>query len=189
MESEASVIESLEAAVEAAPEIAAVEKPQETLTPEQQMETTIKILKLQQKALSDLVVLDIRNLLKMLTAPGITESTRKQIRESIERAIVMGFDYGVEVVNPVLREHGALGKLEVSFAAHMARLKENGMVLIADSMSKKDEELKQYETKGVETENTNNSEANNESEISQIENNENEKSIDEAQSNNSEANV
>lgn len=166
-------------AITGQPVEASVEKPEKQLSPEEQMATTIKILKLQQKALSELVVLDLRNFLKMLTAPGVNEATRKQIRESIERAIVMGFDYGVEVMNPVLREHGALGQLEVAFAAHMARLKENGMVLIADSMQKKDEELKQYETKGATTENTDNTQ----NESPQIDQNiESEKNV-EAQSN------
>ncbi len=121
---------------------------EEKLTPEQQMAGTIKILKMQQKALNDLVVLDLRNLLNMLTAPNMKESVRKQIRETIERAIVMGFDYGVDVIKPTMKEHGTLGKLECSFAAHMARLKENGMILIADAMDKSEKEKLNQSMKG-----------------------------------------
>lgn len=113
------------------------------VTVEQQAESTMKIIRMQQQALSDLVVLDLRNFLLALTAPNVNAAKRKEIRESIERALVMGFDYGVDIVKPTLREHGNLGKLECAFAAHMARLKENGMLIIADNMSKQEKELQE----------------------------------------------
>lgn len=127
---------------EAAADIAELSK-KAGLTPEEQKESTMKIIRYQQKALSELVVLDLRNFLSALVAPNVNAAKRKQIRESIERALVMGFDYGVDVVNPTLREHGELGKLECSFAAHMARLKENGMLIIADNMSKEEQKLEE----------------------------------------------
>lgn len=149
----------LEPVVEATAVAPVEEKPEIDVA--QQMETTIKMLKVQQKALSDLVVLDVRNLLRMLSDSRTAAIEKKQIRESIERAIIMAFDYGVDIVKPTLREHGALGKLECSFAAHMARLKENGMVLIADRMSKEDQNS--YE-KGAHIENTQNIDANSQDE-------------------------
>ncbi len=109
-------------------------------TPEEIADQSMKIIRMNQIALNNLVVLDLRNLLNALTAPNTSGAERKQIRESIERALVMGFDYGVDIINPKLREHGNLGKLECSFAAHLARLKENGMIIIADNMAKKEKE-------------------------------------------------
>jgi hypothetical protein len=121
---------------------------EEKKSPEEVQDQSMKIIRMNQVALNNLVVLDLRNLLSALTAPNTNQAERKQIKESIERAIVMGFDYGVDVVNPTLREHGTLGKLECSFAAHLARLKENGMIIIADNMAKKEKELEQLSAKG-----------------------------------------
>ena len=114
-------------------ELVSPAKQNEQVSPEQ-LDKALQYVRYEQLALYDLIRLDIRNLLTMLTAHGTNENQRRQIRESIERAIIMSLDYGTNVLNPPLREHGALGKLESAFAAHLARCKENGMVLIANNM-------------------------------------------------------
>lgn len=123
---------------------------------EQTMESTIKYLEMQQKALYQMIRLDVRNFLNLLTAHGTTGNMQKQIKESIERAIIMALDFGTEVLNPQLREHGALGKLECSFAAHLAKCKENGLLLIANNMQKQEKaDAEKTETKIDETQTEN----------------------------------
>lgn len=113
-------------------------KPDVELTQEQQLETARKVATMNQRALSDLVRLDIRNYLNMLTAPNVDGKMQLQIKQSIERAIVMCFDFGVDVVGATTLQSGKLAKQENAFAAHLVRLKENSMVLIADNMRKQE---------------------------------------------------
>lgn len=107
---------------------------------EENVENAIKFITFEQKALYNMIRLDIRNYLNLLTAHGTTGNMQKQIKESMERAIVMAMDYGTEVLNPVLQDHGRLGKLEQAFAAHLAKSKENGMLIIANNMGKAEKE-------------------------------------------------
>jgi hypothetical protein len=103
-----------------------------------------------------MIRLDIRNFLNLLTASGTTGNMQKQIKESIERAIIMALDYGTEILNPKLLEHGKLGKLEQSFAAHIAKCKENGMLLIANNLHNK--QLTEEKENGSKTSTEENSE-------------------------------
>lgn len=122
------------------------------LTPEQQMETARKVAVMNQKALSQLIKLDIRNYLNNLTAPGVDGNTKKQIKESMERAIVFSFDFGINVTNADLAESGKMAKQENALAAHLVRLRENSMLLLADNMRK--QELNQSDA-GASEETTN----------------------------------
>ena len=106
------------------------------LTPEQQREQAISVAKVHQRALDNLVRLDLRGYLNMLTAPRVSGSDKMAIKISIERALTAAVDYGVDVVNQGLLESGKLAKLENSFAAHLARLMDNRMLLLADKMEK-----------------------------------------------------
>ena len=108
------------------------------LTPEQQMETARKVAVMNQKALSQMVKLDIRNYLNNLTAPGVDGNLKKQIKESIERAILFSFDFGIDVTNADILQSGKLAKQENAFAAHLVRLRENSMLLLADNMRKQE---------------------------------------------------
>ena len=130
----------------------AVEEKLETVDMEKQKDTSIKVATMHQKALYQLVQLDIRNYLAMLTAPGVSGNEKSQIKLSIERAILAAFDYGVEVANVELLQKGKLAHLENSFAAHMARLKENGMIIIAqkyeDAELEKLQKIKEGESNG-----------------------------------------
>ena len=126
-----------------------VETKQEVeVTPEQQREQAVSVAKVHQRALDNLVRLDIRNYLNMLTAPGVSGADKMAIKISIERAITAAADYGVDVVNQGLLEKGKMAKLENSFAAHLARLMDNRMLLLADKMEKEQNntETKQGET-------------------------------------------
>jgi hypothetical protein len=108
------------------------------LTQEQQMETARKVAVMNQKALSQMVKLDIRNYLNQLTSPGVDGNLKKQIKESIERAIVFSFDFGINVTNADILQSGKLAKQENAFAAHLVRLRENSMLLLADNMRKQE---------------------------------------------------
>lgn len=126
-------------------------KPDVELTPEQQMETARKVAVMNQKALSQLIKLDIRNYLNNLTASGVDGNMKKQIKESIERAIVFSFDFGINVTNAEIAESGKLARQENAFAAHLVRLRENSMLLLADNMRK--QELTAASTAAEETNN------------------------------------
>jgi hypothetical protein len=114
-------------------------KPDVELTPEQQMETARKVAVMNQKALAQLIKLDIRNYLNNLTAPGVNGNMQKQIKESIERAILFSFDFGINVTNADLAESGKLARQENALAAHLVRLRENSMLLLADNMRKQEQ--------------------------------------------------
>lgn len=106
------------------------------LTPEQQRDQAVSVAKIHQRALDNLVRLDLRNYLNMLTAPRVSGADKMAIKISIERALTAAVDYGVDVVNQGLLESGKLAKLENGFAAHLARLMDNRMLLLADKMEK-----------------------------------------------------
>lgn len=114
-------------------------KPDVELTPEQQMETARKVAVMNQKALAQLIKLDIRNYLNNLTAPGVNGNMQKQIKESIERAILFSFDFGINVTNADLAESGKLARQENALAAHLVRLRENSMLLLADNLRKQEQ--------------------------------------------------
>lgn len=109
-------------------------------TPEEQTQDAVKVAVVHQKALDNLVRLDVRNYLNMLTSPGVKEVDKMQIKLSFERALMAGMDYGVDVVNQGLRETGKLATIENSFAAHIARMRDNGMLLIANTLNEKEKQ-------------------------------------------------
>lgn len=117
------------------------EETKQEATPEQQRQQALDMAKIHQRALDNLVRLDIRNYLNMLTAPGVSGVQKQVIKTSIERAIAAAVDYGVDVTNQGLMEKGKLAKLESSFAAHLARLMDNRMLLLADRLDKEQKEL------------------------------------------------
>lgn len=114
----------------------------------------MKFIEAQVKALSGGVRLQTRNLLMLLTRNGTDENTKRQIRETIERAIIAAFDYGVDVEGKEmpLRANGRLGKLEIEYAGTMSKLKETGMLLMAKKMEKTNFDIDKYQ-KGATIEN------------------------------------
>lgn len=123
-----------------------VDSPKVEPTPEEIEAGGMKYIEAQVKALSGGVRLQTRNLLLMLTRNGIDENIKRQIRETIERAIIAALDYGVDVNGKEMpiRSNGRLGKLEIEYAGTMSKLKEMGMVLMAKKMSKDNFELDKY---------------------------------------------
>jgi hypothetical protein len=124
---------------------------------QEKLDEALKFIYTEQKALYEMLRLDIRNYLNLLTAHGTTEVRRKQIKESFERAIIMAMDFGTDVLNPALQQKGDLAKIENAFAAHIVRCKENGMVIIANNMGKKEvsDEATTGEENGKEVQNEN----------------------------------
>ncbi len=117
-------------------------------TPEEQTNIALKAIEVQYKGLVAGSRLHIRTLLNMLTGQGIDGNLRKQIKDSIERALVAALDYGVDVNGEApIRTHGALGKLESSFAMQMAKAKECGMVLMSHRL---EESIKEEQAKAAE---------------------------------------
>lgn len=118
-----------------------METQQETkpeLTTDQQLSQAVTIAVVHQRALDNLIRLDLRNYLNTLTAPGVSGLEKKQLKDSIERALMAAIDFGVDVVNQGLQEHGKLGKMESSFAAHIARILDNRMLILANNLQKQE---------------------------------------------------
>ena len=108
------------------------------MTQEQQTEQAVNVAKVHQKTLDGLVRLDLRTYLNQLTAPGVKEVEKVQLKASLERAIMAAIDYGVDITQQGLIQSGRLAKLENAFAAHLARLMDNRMIILADNMTKKE---------------------------------------------------
>lgn len=109
------------------------------LSADQQYEQAVKIAVVHQQALDNLIRLDLRNYLNILTAPGVSGIEKNQIKASIERALMASIDFGVDVVNQGLQQHGRLGAMENNFAAHIARILDNRMLILANNLQKKEE--------------------------------------------------
>ena len=109
------------------------------LSTDQQYEQAVKIAVVHQQALDNLIRLDLRNYLNILTAPGVSGIEKNQIKASIERALMASIDFGVDVVNQGLQQHGRLGAMENNFAAHIARILDNRMLILANNLQKKEE--------------------------------------------------
>lgn len=114
----------------------------------------MKYIKINVQALSMGARLHTRNLLNMLCQHGVDGKTKRQIRETIERAIIAAFDYGVEAFDKEMpvRTHGKLGKLEVEYAQTLAKLKEMGMLLMAKKMESNNPENQRGDSGGEKVE-------------------------------------
>lgn len=134
-----------------------------TITPEQELENSIKVAKMHQVALNQLIQLGLRNYIAELTAPNVNGNKRATIAKSLERALIAGLDYGVDVANPQLMQQGPLAKVENSFAAHIARAKENGMIITAKNYEEAEKNKQKGEENGeIETNQENNKNETNE---------------------------
>jgi hypothetical protein len=131
METVEQNVNPVETPAEVEPKEAPVEQDKPTLTASQQLDNSIKIATMQQVALNQLVQLGIRNYIGEMCRPKLSGAERVAVAKSLERAILAGLDYGVDVAKVNLDQKGKFAKVENSFAAHIARCKENGMILTA----------------------------------------------------------
>lgn len=122
-----------------------------TQTPQEQVDHAVKIARAQQKALDALIDADIKNYMYMLVRSGVNENDKVQIINSFTRSILFAMDFGVGATDRNLNQKGKLAKLENSMAAHLVRLKENGMLIMADNLQK--QELKENNKTGENIEN------------------------------------
>lgn len=97
-----------------------------------------EMAKLNQITLDHLVRLDIRNMLDLLTSNGINGVQKKQIKESIERAIMFPFDLDLNLTKAGLAQEGRYSKLEQTTAAHLAKLIDNTTLLRANNFLKEE---------------------------------------------------
>ena len=114
-------------------------------TQEEQLENAVKIARVQHRQLENLIRLDLRNYVRMLTSQGIKENQKLQAAQSLERAICFAFDFGVGATNAGIQDHGVFGQMENLLAGHLVKLKENGMLITAYNL-KKQEDNTQGET-------------------------------------------
>ena len=100
------------------------------------MEHTVALIKVQQKALDNLVRLQLRDSLLRLTKDGVNLAEKKNIMNSIERAVLFPFDFSLDIVKARLEQSGKHAKWENALAAYLTKLLDNTMLLRADNMSK-----------------------------------------------------
>lgn len=120
------------------------------LTQEEQLEFATKIATEQQKALYVTTKTTIRSLLNMLTAPGVDENKKAIIKSVIETGIMVGLDHGVNVGNFPMREKNIYAKYEGYLATMIAKVRDNGMILIAQNYKKEEEKPHKSYIKGEE---------------------------------------
>jgi hypothetical protein len=115
--------------------------PKVELTPEQQMEFQMRIVKEHQMHLNNSIQATLRGLLNMLTAPGVNENKRNRIKKAIETGVLVGIDYGVDVAKINMEKKGIYAQYEGHLAATIAKAKENGMIIIANNFRKEEENI------------------------------------------------
>ena len=120
------------------------------LTPEEQMDFAMKIATEQQKALYTTAKGTLRALLNMLTAPNVNEAKRLRVKQAIETAFIIGLDHGVNVAKQPMTEKGIYAKYEGYFATLIAKIRDNGMIIIAHNYKKEEEKPNKSYIKGGE---------------------------------------
>lgn len=121
---------------------------QTTPTTAENMETTIKALKIQQKALSQLVNIHAQTLISvMISSNGVSELKKRQAAVALLEAIEFALDFGVNVTKPRLREGGEVFANQANnLAGVLVKALDNRMVLLADNMYKQEQEESQKES-------------------------------------------
>lgn len=117
------------------------EPPEVELTPEEQMEFQLRIVKEQQMYLNNSIQATLRGLLNLLTAPGVNENKKNRIKKAIETGVLVGIDYGVDVAKIQMEKKGIYAKYEGHLAASIARAKENGMIIIANNFKNEESNI------------------------------------------------
>lgn len=110
------------------------------LSPEEQMEFQMRIVREKQKHTMNSIQATLRGLLNMLTAPNMTGNKQNRIKKAIETGVLVGLDYGVDVMKIKMDEAGIYAKYEGHLGATIAQARENGMIIIANNFRKEEAE-------------------------------------------------
>lgn len=127
----------------------------EDLTPEEQMEFQIRIVKEKQFHLIKSLDATLTGLLNLLTSSGVTQIKRERIKKAIKVGILAGLDYGVDVAGIKMEQKGVFAKYEGFLGSTVARARENGMVIIAHNFKKEEDAKLNNPTGGTDEQNIN----------------------------------
>ena len=108
--------------------------------PVQSMETTIKALKIQHKAMSQLVAMHLETLLSvMVSSNGVTQKKKLQAAAALIEAFQFSLDFGLGITKTKIRDKGEPYATQANnLAAVLVKAQDNRMVLLADQMAKQD---------------------------------------------------
>ena len=112
-----------------------------TETPVQDMDTTIKALKINQKSLNRLFTMHLQELLKvMVSSNGVSELKKRQAAVAIDEAFQFALDFGLNVTKAKIRDGGTVVAAQTNnLAAILVKALDNRMVLLADNMYKQEQ--------------------------------------------------
>lgn len=107
-----------------------------TEAPVQDMATTIKALKINQKSLNRLFTMHLQELLKVLVSSnGVSELKKRQAAIAIDEAFQFALDFGVDVTKAKIRDEGTVFAAQTNnLAAILVKALDNRMVLLANNM-------------------------------------------------------
>ena len=108
--------------------------------PVQSMETTIKALKIQHKAMSQLVAMHLETLLSvMVSSNGVTQKNKLQAAAALIEAFQFSLDFGLGITKTKIRDKGEPYATQANnLAAVLVKAQDNRMVLLADQMAKQE---------------------------------------------------
>lgn len=112
-------------------------------SPKEMAEETVRIAKHMAKGENMLLEREIWAYMNALTAPGVDENQKYQLKKSMARAIQFGVNFMglVPGETPIveLRNHGRLAKIENNLARAIVKLAEVNTLVMADNMAKAEE--------------------------------------------------
>ena len=108
--------------------------------PVQSMETTIKALKIQHKAMSQLVGMHLETLLSvMVSSNGVTQKKKLQAAAALIEAFQFSLDFGLGITKTKIHDKGEPYATQANnLAAVLVKAQDNRMVLLADQMAKQE---------------------------------------------------
>lgn len=131
------------------------------MTPKEQASEAVRIAKHLAKGENMLLEREIWSYLQALTASGVNENQKLQLKKSMARAIQFGVNFMSGDTPVQLQNHGRLAKLENNLARAIVKLAETNTLIMADRMAKAEEEQEQAFNKAQE----NNSETQTQEEV------------------------
>ncbi len=116
------------------------QKSETELTVQERMDTTIKVLRMQHKAMSQMVAINLEQLTRvMMSSHGVSQKQKLQANAALIEAVQFALDFGLGVTKAKIRDGGeAFASQTNNLAAVLVKALDNRMVLLADNMAKQE---------------------------------------------------
>lgn len=108
-------------------------------SPQEQASDAVKIARKMKQGYNGLIERELWSYLNGLTAHGVSENKKLQLKKSLVRAIQFATNFKSKDMPEPLVTTGQLAKIENNLAAFLVRLDEANMLIMADEMNKEDE--------------------------------------------------